>query len=558
MDAFGDLSRKLAEWQEAGLISAEQADRIREREGGDRTAPRPKASFLAEVLGYLGGALAVVAAIVLAGQYWDRMADGTRLALLGVTTLVVGGAAALLGQRATPAMQRLADFLFVLATVSLAFTVVIAADIAGLGETATAMLATGVAAAVSILLYLGRRSVVRHVALFGSILGFGLATGTLADTLDPRMVGLAVWAFGLAWGLLVWSGVLRPRDTGHLLAAGALLVGAMVFGGEDEGLILGLVTAAGLVAAGVFLNSAWVLAVGTLGVFVFVPRVVFDWFGDTGGGALALLITGLLLLGVAVFVNRIGRRVLQAAREEKAHPVRERLAAGRGTVGIAGAAAVLVLAGLYIVFVGTTPLPEFFPLEGSGVEAPGTIAFTHWGGDNSCVMTIPASGGPEHEVACFAFGIGPLAWTADGDLAVVIYEKDQPEVWVIDPATGDVVATVSGFAAESAVVAVYDQRIRRDDGAVLRAEGGNGLGFIDVVRTGVPTVRVLEVEGPSSYGIWEVQWSPDGAWILGVDSSNRMFLLSADGTAGPFLVVEDAAGPAWFIPGNPAHTVDLP
>ncbi|WP_214403811.1 DUF2157 domain-containing protein, partial [Pseudonocardia lacus] len=100
----------LRRWVDGGLITAEQAGRIRDAEGLDGTAPRDAAgapagegapphrgaSLVAEGLGYVGGALVLVAAVLIAGTFWDALGAGGRLALVLVAAgLLLGvGAAA--------------------------------------------------------------------------------------------------------------------------------------------------------------------------------------------------------------------------------------------------------------------------------------------------------------------------------------------------------------------------------------------------------------------------------------------------------------------------------
>lgn len=72
------LEQKLAEWQEAGLITAETAERIRLHEGERHTHQRP---YLLYALGSLG-ALAVASGVVaLIASNWDAIAPGTKLGL---------------------------------------------------------------------------------------------------------------------------------------------------------------------------------------------------------------------------------------------------------------------------------------------------------------------------------------------------------------------------------------------------------------------------------------------------------------------------------------------
>ena len=65
-----------------------------------------------------------------------------------------------------------------------------------------------------------------------------------------------------------------------------------------------LLAALGLVAVSVRLSENVMLGLGVAGLFVYVPMLIFEWFGDSLGAVVALLISGLVLLGVVVGVVR--------------------------------------------------------------------------------------------------------------------------------------------------------------------------------------------------------------------------------------------------------------
>ena len=46
------------------------------------------------------------------------------------------------------------------------------------------------------------------------------------------------------------------------------------------------------------------------GIFVFVPQIIFEYFGDTIGVPLALFVTGVVLLGAALLVARLRTEVV--------------------------------------------------------------------------------------------------------------------------------------------------------------------------------------------------------------------------------------------------------
>ncbi|HEX3199228.1 MAG TPA: DUF2157 domain-containing protein [Propionibacteriaceae bacterium] len=94
-----DSRELLDRWVERGLIRQEQADRIRSEE--DWEAPPAtstaaaqagrRGSLIVEALGYLGGILIVVAAVLIANWYWAGIPTSGRVALpAGAAALLAG------------------------------------------------------------------------------------------------------------------------------------------------------------------------------------------------------------------------------------------------------------------------------------------------------------------------------------------------------------------------------------------------------------------------------------------------------------------------------------
>ncbi|HEX8519938.1 MAG TPA: DUF2157 domain-containing protein, partial [Pseudonocardia sp.] len=114
----------------AGILTADQAAAVAalpDRPAGDapRRPPGRRGAVLAEVLGYVGGSLAVAAALFLGAELWEELGPWPRVLLLAAVAVValLGGAA--LGGR-DGASGRLGGFLW-------AVTVVGAAAAAGVG-----------------------------------------------------------------------------------------------------------------------------------------------------------------------------------------------------------------------------------------------------------------------------------------------------------------------------------------------------------------------------------------------------------------------------------------
>ncbi|HWM58157.1 MAG TPA: hypothetical protein VNO83_09995 [Pseudonocardia sp.] len=295
----------------AGVITAEQAGRIAElaatpqpQPAGDGTAGRRGAPVLAEVLGYLGGAVTIVTAIVLGNELWDSLAVALRvLVLVAVAAAAVAAGAGLRDHRG-PA-GRLAGFLWLLAVVALAGTVAVATDgLLAWDERDTALaacLAGLVAAAVTWWLH---REHLQHLALFVAVL---LTLLAVLARLEPDRMDLApfaVWLLGLGWLAVTASGRIPPESVGWIAGGVAAAFGLLfVDGPRSPWLVVAVLTGVALVAVGVRIQRWPVVAIGIVGLLFAVPIMLGELFGTALlpvwialGIGLALLLGGVVVL----------------------------------------------------------------------------------------------------------------------------------------------------------------------------------------------------------------------------------------------------------------------
>jgi hypothetical protein len=288
-----------------GIVTREQAEAIAALEDAPDAASRH--GVVAEVLGYLGGALAVVAALLLGREVWYELGPAVRVLLLAVVTAAVLAAGAVLGTRSGPA-GRLGGFLWAAAVPALAGTVGVAAsDLFAVAFDVTAVLATGSALVLAGVLWWRRREVLQHVAAFAATIATAVAVLGLVDELY-RVLGPLLWALGLLWMAAAASGRLRPEPAGWVLGALAVIAGPLGAGtARSAWAVVGVLSAAALVVLGVRGHRRWLLAIGTAGLFVAVPVAVAEVFDTELGPLLGLLVVGLVLVALAVTLTRLRR-----------------------------------------------------------------------------------------------------------------------------------------------------------------------------------------------------------------------------------------------------------
>ncbi|MPZ00245.1 MAG: hypothetical protein GEU97_20120 [Actinophytocola sp.] len=301
---------------ERGVLTAEQADAVRdELDIGAQTGPAR--GLVAEIAGYLGGALVLTGAVVLVASSWDELSETARTSLLALVTvalLVAGAVAAGRGHaresRAATARLRVASVLLALASVSTAITVGIALpDPVAEAELAAA---GGAGLLVAVVSYVVLPGVPGLLAAAGLLQFTALTTVGANTNLTPLAGGISVFACGALLVVLALSGLLRHRLTGLGLGLVIMLYGAQAPLTDGEWLPLAYV-ATFVLGVGCLVLYRWVrtwvaLVAGVVGVSIAAPEAVWDLTDGAVGGAAVLLIAGAALLIASAIGFRLHRR----------------------------------------------------------------------------------------------------------------------------------------------------------------------------------------------------------------------------------------------------------
>ncbi|MBN2113488.1 MAG: DUF2157 domain-containing protein [Acidimicrobiia bacterium] len=312
----GRWTADLSRWVSAGLISADQAAAIAhfEESGiGGRSAPiERRVSLLAEALGYVGMVLALAGAAAGLAQGWEDLPVWARLVIPAAVTglLLLGGV--FLRHQDEPAFRRLMSVLWVLTVGGLAWTLaVIGAEFTDWDAEPIALMVGGGCTLLAGTLYLIRRHGLQQVALLAS--GHALVVSGLVALPGQRHPGwwfaVAVWVLGAAWAALGWKGLLPPGWLAVALGFMGMVIAPAIGVGEYDWLLApALLTAAGLVALSVPTHQTPLLALGMVGAFGYITWAVTNYFQDSLGAPVALVVVGAVFLAMAVLAGGLAQR----------------------------------------------------------------------------------------------------------------------------------------------------------------------------------------------------------------------------------------------------------
>ena len=336
------LLNKIEEWVEEGLISPEQGDALRQREAGAAAilpARRVKAD---EIFVYLGSLVVFLALAFLVGLNWGALGSAARILSMFVPTVAMLALGwRLRGSESAEEARRLrlrrgAQALWLGACLLSVLFFVVTFHELGLidwserGPTdpwvvVSCLLATGVAAVAFVLLPTITQSIAFHLCGSAALLTF---LGWLDQTLPPfnhfyenllvLMIGLA--AGGLCLALSEWLRAKGRKDlvgVSRIFGTLAILGFTFILAVDEYPATwqkatmeaIAFLASIAFIAASVKWQSQTFLYSGAAFLLFLIIYVNFEHFADRIGMPIALLIIGVLLIGLGLGTGRLSRRI---------------------------------------------------------------------------------------------------------------------------------------------------------------------------------------------------------------------------------------------------------
>ena len=336
------LLNKIEEWVEEGLISPEQGDALKRREAGDATISPVRRVKADEIFVYLGSLVVFLALAFLVGLNWGALGSAARILSMFVPTVAMLALGwRLRGSESAEEARRLrlrrgAQALWLGACLLSALFFMVTFHELGLidwserGPTdpwvlVSCVLATGVAAVAFVLLPTITQSIAFHLCGSAALLTF---LGWLDQTLPPFnhfYENLLVLMIGLAAGdlCLALSEWLRAKGRKDLVGVSRIFGTLAILGftfilAVDEYPAtwqkatmeaIAFLASIASIAASVKWQSQTFLYSGAAFLLFLIIYVNFEHFADRIGMPIALLIIGVLLIGLGLGTGRLSRRI---------------------------------------------------------------------------------------------------------------------------------------------------------------------------------------------------------------------------------------------------------
>ncbi|NNH70324.1 DUF2157 domain-containing protein [Nocardia uniformis] len=302
------LGAALGRLVDEGVVTPAQRDAVAAAVAEERPGGGSLTRLFAEIAAYAGAGLVLGGIILLLDSTWDeldRLGQLITLTVLavGLTVggmLLAGGRSGLFvrdaGARTVP--MRLAAVLFLLAALCVTAIVGTVADENGAEHAWLWAVTAGLVATA-----VGYAALPSLVGLLGTALFAGLTVGgslrEVVDAGDP-WVGIGLVALGGIWFALSRSGHAAPPWAGYSIAIATALIGAQIAGYNQTAWTYTLTVLVAVVCFALYAGDRHGVLIigGGAALALAVSQSVWDWSDHAAGGALTVLISGAIVLGV--------------------------------------------------------------------------------------------------------------------------------------------------------------------------------------------------------------------------------------------------------------------
>ncbi|AXG12182.1 hypothetical protein [Intrasporangium calvum] len=308
------LTRGVAE----GVITGEQAERLRHL-GEDGTGPvlgegawqsptRRGPSLVTEALGYLGGIILLVGAILIGSQYWPDVDPLVRLGVVVLVAVAFVVAGSLMPRGLDAVGTRLRSVLWALSVAAgTGAAAILLYDVVDVDDDYVPALMFLLATVYALALWAWRPTGLQlAVAAAGTAVTAGLLVNLLVESWNAVIAGVLV--VGVVWLALGWAAVIRPPRAALVVGAGIVFVGSQMYVVGGSGPIWAVLASAGLVGVALYHRDLIILGVGALGLLFALPNLIYEWFPSVVAAAVSLLVVGGLLVVAALYTARRGRQ----------------------------------------------------------------------------------------------------------------------------------------------------------------------------------------------------------------------------------------------------------
>ena len=271
-----------------------------------------KSSILTRLFGYLGGIFVLAGLAVFIEMQWESMNSIARITITlgsGVAAFVMALVAI-----ADERWEKTATPLFLLAALLQPTGILVAIDEFSRGgdERHAFLLTSGVLLIQQTLTFLKTR---RTVLLFMALIFAVCLYGTAMDLVDLAE-DLIVFTLGLSVLLVIYS-IDRTRHAAitpfwYFMSSAAMLSGLFSLIRDSVLEIFFLGAACGVVFLSTWVKSRGLLFVGTVAILGYVGYYTAENFSDVVGWPIALILFGLLLIGLSAAAFRINRKYIAA------------------------------------------------------------------------------------------------------------------------------------------------------------------------------------------------------------------------------------------------------